>query len=155
MDLPQRLTRIAIVDALADLAHVDAHLGADPLDRLHEIQSEVLLHEAEHVARFAADEAFVSAAHGDREVGVFSVVERTRPAKAVADAFQLDELADYADDVGLVAHAVDDVVRNHARSATVTPAPPSFQAPSRKLFTRVSLRSISATRSRSAPVPFP
>ena len=65
------------------------------------------------------------------------------------------ELANHRNDVGLVADAFDDFVGNHANSANVTPAPPSFQAPSRKPLTRVSLRSISATRSRNAPVPFP
>ena len=56
--------------------------------------------------------------------------------------------------IGLI-NAIDNFVRNHQSSATVTPAPPSFQAPSRNCFTRVSLVSISATRSRNAPVPFP
>src|SRR5262249_20600694 len=100
-------------------------------------------------------EARVATLRRDGEVVVFAVMERTRPTKAVADAFELHEFADDGDDVRLVAHTGDDVVWNHANPASVTPAPPSFQAPRRNPFTRVSLRSISPTRSRSAPVPFP
>src|SRR6185437_15180291 len=129
--------------------------GADPLHRLHKIQTELLLHEGEDIARFAADEAFVSTARCDGEVVVLAMMERTRSPKAVPDPLELDELADDRDEVRFFADAFDDGVGDHARSASVTPAPPSFQAPSRNPFTRVSLRSISATRSRSAPVPLP
>src|SRR5205807_3305375 len=72
-----------------------------------------------------------------------------------ADALEIDVLPDHLNDVGGIANLVDDFVGYHLSSTTVTPAPPSFQAPSRKFVTRDSLRSISATRSRSAPVPFP
>src|SRR5438045_2883534 len=84
-----------------------------------------------------------------------ALMERTRPTEIGSDALETDVLADHLDDVGGVAHLVDDFVGYHPSSTTVTPAPPSFQAPSRKLVTRVSLRSISATRSRKAPVPLP
>src|SRR5881296_2934980 len=82
-------------------------------------------------------------------------MKRARTAKAVADTLQLHELAYDRHDVRLLTDLRDDVVGNHQSSAIVTPAPPSFQAPSRNCFTRVSLLSISATRSRNAPVPFP
>src|SRR5256714_13502234 len=84
-----------------------------------------------------------------------ALMERTRPTEISSDALETDVLADHLDYVGGVAHLVDDLVGYHPSSTTVTPAPPSFQAPSRKLVTRVSLRSISATRSRKAPVPLP
>src|SRR5213595_1307594 len=84
-----------------------------------------------------------------------ALMEGTRPAEIGSDALETDVLADHLDDVGGVAHLVHDFVGYHPSSTTVTPAPPSFQAPSRKLVTRVSLRSISATRSRRAPVPLP
>src|SRR5438552_8354324 len=104
---------------------------------------------------FGANEAHDSAARRHLEVRVLALMERARPAKAVADALELYELTDDRDDVSLLAHLFDNAIGNHPSSATVTPAPPSFQAPSRNCFTRVSLLSISATRSRSAPVPFP
>src|SRR5581483_4775631 len=100
-------------------------------------------------------EAVIAALGHHREVRIRPLVERAGPSKHRPHALEADVLADDRDDVGGRLHLLDDVVRNHASSATVTPAPPSFQAPSRKSFTRVSLRSISATRSRSAPVPLP
>src|SRR5215510_7577448 len=115
----------------------------------------MLLYEGEDVARLTAHEALVTAPQCDGEVVVLPVVEGTRPSEAVTDALELHVLADDRDDVRLFAYALDDVVGNHAKSATVTPFPPSFQAPSLKPFTLVSLRSISPTRSRNTPVPFP
>src|SRR4051812_31408929 len=134
--------------------HFDAFLRSNPLHRFHEAQPHLLLHEGEDVPLLAALEAVVALiAH--REIGILAVMKRTRAAKAAAHALEPHELADDRHDVRLVAYTFDDVVRNHANSASVTPAPPSFQAPSRNCFTRVSLRSISVTRSRNAPVPLP
>src|SRR5438045_8251575 len=82
-------------------------------------------------------------------------MERARAAEIGTGALEIDVLADDLDDVGGIAYLLDDFVRNHFSSTTVTPAPPSFQAPRRKFVTRDSLRSISATRSRRAPVPLP
>src|SRR5205823_9467567 len=59
-----------------------------------------------------------------------ALMERTRPAEIGSDALETDVLADHLDDVGGVAHLVDDFVGYHPSSTTVTPAPPSFQAPS-------------------------
>ena len=86
---------------------------------------------------------------------MLSVMKWARSAKARTHALELHELADDLDDVRFISNAIDYVIRNHQSSATVTPAPPSFQAPMRNCFTRVSFVSISVTRSRSAPVPFP
>src|SRR5207244_6740190 len=91
----------------------------------------------------------------DGEVAVCTLMKWARPAEVGDDALDVHVLADDLDDVGGVTDLVDDVVGYHLSSTTVTPAPPSFQAPSRKFVTRDSLRSISATRSRKAPVPLP
>ena len=104
-------------------AHADAHFDAcpraNPLHCLDEIEAKVLLREGEDVALLAALEAGVAALRRDGEIVVFAVMKRTRAAKAVADALQLHELADDRDDVRLVANTVDDVVGNHANSASV------------------------------------
>src|SRR5256885_1639808 len=83
------------------------------------------------------------------------LMEWTRAAEIGARSLEIHVLADNLYDVGSVANLVDDFVGNHLSSTTVTPAPPSFHAPRRKLVTRDSLRSISVTRSRRAPVPLP
>src|SRR5450756_611791 len=64
-------------------------------------------------------------------------------------------LADDRHDVRGVAHPLHILVGNHDSCTTVTPAPPSFQRPSREDFTRGSSFTIWPTRSRSAPVPLP
>src|SRR3954471_9115681 len=115
----------------------------------------MLLDEGKDVALLSTDEAGIAAASRDGKIGVRAVMERTRAAKAVARALERHVLADDRDDVRAFAQALDVLVGDHPRSTTVTPAPPSFQAPSRNPFTRVSLRSISFTSSRSAPVPLP
>src|ERR1051326_5247991 len=154
--LPKRLARILLVAAPGgDFPNLHTDFRPDPLHRLGEIEAELLLHEREHVARLTADEAFVTAGRGDRKVGILPMVKRARSAKTVANALELHELADDGDNVRFLSDAVDDLVGNHANSANVTPAPPSFHAPRRNALTRVSLRSISPTRSRNAPVPFP
>src|SRR3954468_15843137 len=103
-----------------------------------------------------ANEAEVHPLVGDnREIAVRALMKRTRSPEGVAHTLEIDVLADDRDDVGGVANQLHHFVGDHANSATVTPAPPSFHAPRRKLVTRDSLRSISATRSRSAPVPLP
>ena len=84
-----------------------------------------------------------------------ALMERTRAAIVGALSLELDVLADHGDDVGALAHPLDGLVGDHANTAMVTPAPPSFQAPMWNSRTRVSLRSISLTTSRSAPVPLP
>ena len=84
------------------------------------------------------------------------VMEGTRPAIAVPDALELYEFSNDRDDVGLFADALDDIVGDHANSATVTPVPPSFHAPESKLFyARVlaqHLRDALAERSRPLAV---
>src|SRR5438094_10670743 len=82
-------------------------------------------------------------------------MERTGTTIIGALPLEVHVLADHLDDVGGVAHLFDYFVRYHPISATVTPVPPSFHAPSLKPDTRDSFLSISATRSHSAPVPFP
>src|SRR4029079_9616823 len=75
-----------------------------------------------------------------------------------AGALQLDALADDADDVGALAHLLDDVLRDHAHpanSAMVTPVPPWFRAAKSNVRTRRSLPSTRRTRSRTTPVPMP
>src|SRR5689334_18915492 len=135
--------------------YFDAGACADPLHRLHEVEPEALLHEGEDVSLLVAHEAVVAATRRHGEVVVRSLMEGTGPPIAVADALELHEFADDLHDVGFLANSVNDVVGNHQNSATVTPVPPSLYAPSRKLCTRLSFCNISATRSRSAPVPLP
>src|SRR6185503_8920541 len=133
--------------AARDLLHIDARLRADVFHGVHEIEAEPLLHEGEDVTLLVADEAHVSAARRHREVGILPLMERARAPEAVAHALELHQLTHDGDDVGLFADALDDVVRDHPRVATVTPAPPSFHAPNRNSRTRVSFLSISVTRS--------
>jgi hypothetical protein len=54
--------------------------------------------------------------------------------RLVPTRFQLHELADDLTMSAFISNAIDDVVWNHQSSATVTPAPPSFQAPRRNCF---------------------
>src|SRR6266508_6711624 len=90
-----------------------------------------------------------------REVAPRALVKGAWAAKIRTGSLEGHVLADDTDNVRCLAYLLDGLVGNHDSSTTVTPAPPSFHAPSRKLKTRLSLLSISATRSRSAPVPFP
>src|SRR6185369_11267380 len=112
------------------------------------IDAEALGEEVEDIAALVAHEAVVHRLlrrHG--EVAMRALMEGTRAAVVRALALQLDVLTDDADDVGALAHALDRLVGDHANTATVTPAPPSFHAPMRNSRTRVSLRSISFTTS--------
>src|SRR5690606_35753094 len=106
-------------------------------------------------ALLAADEAGVAAARQHREVRVRPLVEGAGPAPHAARLLELHVLADDRDDVRRGAHLLHHFVGDHASSTTVTPAPPSFHAPMRCDFTRLSPLSNCATRSRSAPVPLP
>ena len=90
-----------------------------------------------------------------REIRVRAAVKRTRSAEITPSPLEGDELTEHLNDVRRRAHPFDDLVGNHVSVATVTPAPPSFHAPSLKPATRVSFFSISLTRERKAPVPFP
>jgi hypothetical protein len=76
-------------------------------------------------------------------------MKRTRTPERGAGPLERDGFADDADDVRRLAHALDFLVRNQS-STTVTPCR-LVEPPGRKPRTRVSFRSISATRSRSAP----
>ena len=153
--LPQRLTRIRTFLLARHLAHFHADPRAHPLHGLDKVEPQVLLQKGEDISLLTAHEAIKRAARQYGEIVVLTVMKWTWPAKARTDALQLHELADDLDDVRFVTNAIDDFVGYHQSSATVTPAPPSFQAPRRNCFTRVSFFNISLTRSRSAPVPFP
>ncbi len=102
VDFPQRLARIALVAcasrprALRRPLFAPTHFTASTKSR-----PRCFCDEGEDVARLAAHEALVAAVRRDGEVVVLAVMERTRPAKAVADALELHELADDRDDVGL------------------------------------------------------
>src|SRR5439155_19764399 len=106
--------------ATPDFGDFDARLRANPFHRFDEVQAKPLLDEREHVALLAADEAVVAAARRHGEVVVFALMEGTGSAEARAHALELDEFADDRDHVGFLAHARDDVVRDHANSAIVT-----------------------------------
>ena len=137
---------------------LDADALANQLDGTDPVESEPLAHEREDVATFMAHEAVIRAlVRRDREVGFGALMERTRPAITPARALERHILTDDLHSVRRVPHPLDDVVRNHRQlsSATVTPSPPSFHAPSRNPATRVSFFSISLTRERNAPVPLP
>src|SRR4029079_1380084 len=128
----------------------------DQFDGSWPFHAEPLLQKAEHISALVADEAVVHPLpRGDGEVAVRPLMKRTRSAEVGARPFEVHVLADDLDDIGGVADLVDDLVGYHLSSPPVTPAPPSFQAPRRKFVTRDSLRSISETRSRNAPVPLP
>ena len=72
-----------------------------------------------------ADEAVEHPLLGDdREIAMCAAVEGATPAVVGSAAFQLDAFADDANEVRRVADLLDDVVGNHANSATVTPWPP-------------------------------
>ena len=155
VELPKRLARIGTLAAALHLPHFDAGLLADVLHRLDERETEPLLHEGEHRSLFAAHEAGVPALGLHREVVVRALMERAGAAVHRPHFLEAHVLADDGDDVRRLRDLVYDFIRDHDSSAMVTPAPPSFHAPMRKVRTRVSPDSSSATRSRSAPVPFP
>ena len=132
-----------------------ARVIRDMPDRRRPIHAKPFSQERENVAALSALEAMVYASPGiDGKIGIFAAVKRARTAERAARLLERDRFADDPDDVGRFADALDFVVGNHS-STTVTPVPPSLKAPGRKPRTRVSLRSISLTRSRNAPVPFP
>src|ERR1019366_5185183 len=111
--------------------------------------------EGEHRALLAADEAGVPALGLHREVVVRALMEWAGPAIHRAHFLEAHVLADDGDDVRRLRDLFYHFLRDHDNSAMVTPAPPSFHAPMRTVRTRGSPDSNSATRSRSAPVPFP
>src|SRR5690348_14012115 len=118
--LPERFAGIRPLALPRHLLHLDANARADPLHGLDEVETEMFLHEAEDVSLLAAHEAHVRTTWKHREVVVLPLMKRTRAAKAGADSLQLHELADDLDDVRFVSHSVDDVIRDHQSSATVT-----------------------------------
>src|SRR5690606_38497985 len=132
-------------NAVRDLAH-----------RVGEREPLVLHEETENVARLAAAEALEEALRWDHvERRRLLVMERAERTEVLARALEGQQLADHLDDVRAFAHLIDQMIANHARSATVTPASPSPMPPGRKACTRRSPFSTSVTTSRSAPVPLP
>ena len=135
-------------DASRDLAHRGRIVHAEPLHEPREDVPALVAHEAV-VAAFLGD---------DGEVAVGAAVERTGAAIVGAGALELDGFADDADQVGAVAHLLDDLVGNHAHaenSTMVTPVPPWFRGAKPKRATRRSPETTRRTRSRTTPVPIP
>src|SRR5205807_7151548 len=81
VQLPQRLAAVALFGGSSHLAHLDADLRTDPLDRFHKVETESFLHEREHVALFAAHEARVPASGRHGEIVVLPLVKWTRATK--------------------------------------------------------------------------
>ena len=155
-DLEIRRVRIGRLRAHGHVDDLDTNALADHLDGGGPVEAEALPYEREHVTAFVAHEAVVAPTLGRHgEIRIRAAVKRTRSTIVTTSALERHELADDLHDVSSRAHALDEFVGNHVNSATVTPAPPSFHAPSRKPATRVSFFSISPTRDRSAPVPLP
>ena len=154
---PERLAGILLVRMTGvHLDDIDARFFPDHPDRGHEVHADPLHEVGEDVAALVAHEAVVSPdLRGDGEIASGALMERTRSAKIRPGALELHVLADHPDDVGALTNALHRLVGYHANTATVTPAPPSFQPAMWNSFTRVSLRSISSTTWRSAPVPLP
>ena len=153
--LPQGLARIGTFALRFGLVQLDAALFRHHAHRRRPVNPKALLQERKHIARFLADKAVIELLlRRDREIPVHPLVKGTWTAVVSPPSLERNKLADDGHDVRRLSDALHFFVGNHS-STSVTPVPPSFQRPTRKLFTRVSLRNISDTRSRRAPVPLP
>src|SRR5690606_21452162 len=100
--------------------------------RVLESETCTLHEEAEYIARLAAAEALVEALRGlNVERRCLLVMERAQRAELLAGALQVHLFADDLHDIGATAHLVDQMLRDHRSSSTVTPAPPSPTPPGR------------------------
>src|SRR5690606_11560529 len=111
-----RLARIPLFPPNGHLPNLHARPLARVLHRIGEREPEVLAKEREYVAAHSALEAVIEPLlRRDGEVGIASLMERTRTSPGAAEPAQAHVLTDDLDDIGRLAHAFHRLVGNHCR----------------------------------------